>query len=186
MATTAGRHSWLRGLLPLAAVERFAQQGPDGVRYLGMGKITGHESPVLQRSAGPVGQILNNFGAPGWDIVADLEGGLKSPSYGHHSFADLLLLVVNPFWESAMTVRRLQNVVATTPWIIVGNGWADEADYPGLKPVVRIPRDPAVIEAEHRSVALIDHAPGAPAVHAIGQLAQLLIDRSTLQPACYS
>lgn len=162
------------GLHPLEAVEKFATVAPDGVRYLGLGKITDPERTAMRRTMGPLFHILLNFAEPGWDVVGDLEAGTNTPYQGYCYFADRVLLVVGPSWKSALTARRLLGLIGDLPYLVVGNRSRDEPDHHGFVPEVRIPFDPAVSEADRAGIALIDHAPESPAVRAIEGLADLL------------
>ena len=73
-----------------------------------------------------------------------------------------------------MTARRLLPVIGAMPTMVVANRWRGADDHAGLAPAVRIPFDPAVIEAERLGLAPLDHCPGSPAVSAIEDLADQL------------
>lgn len=162
------------GLLPHQAVHRHAVTGPDGVRFLTLGKIGDPAEQRARRSVVALRQILGGFAEPGWDLIGDLEAGPTTPFERYHSFADLVVVVVGPAWRSALTARRLLPVVAGTPTTIVTNRFRDEPDHPGLVPEVRVPFDPAVAEAERAGRAPLDEAPGSPAMVACEQLVELL------------
>lgn len=162
------------GLTPVEAVRRFASMAPDGVRYLGVGKVSAADRDTTKRSVVAVNTVLREFGEPGWDVIGDLEGGPTTPFERYHSFADLVILVAGPSWVSGLTVRRLLPMVDDTATMVVFNRVEGGAHHDGIVPVLRIPADPAVIEAERRGVAPIDHCPDAPAVRAIDELADLL------------
>lgn len=162
------------GLTSVEAVRRFASMAPDGVRYLGVGKVSVADRDTTKRSIVAVNTVLREFGEPGWDVIGDLEGGPTTPFERYHSFADLVILVAGPSWASALTVRRLLPMVDDTATMVVFNRMGAGAQHEGIVPVLRVPADPAVIEAERRGVAPIDHCPDAPAVRAIDELADLL------------
>jgi len=159
------------GVSPAEAVERFAFVGPDGVRFLGMGKIGSVDKEAPKRSVAALVQILLGFGLAGWDVIADMEAGPTTPFERYHSFSDEAMVVVGPAWRSAMTARRLLTMVGPRSSVIVANRFRDEADHPGLNPFVRIPFDPDVVEAERLGLAPMDACPEAPAVDAVRQLA---------------
>lgn len=128
------------GLTPLEAIERFSTLAPDGVRYLGVGKIDHVYDEAFQTSVTALTQrILLEFTDPGWDIVGDLEAGLTQSFQGHHAFCDLVILVVNPSWRSALTTRRLLPMLGDRQVLIVGNRFDREPDHPGLVSRIRIP-----------------------------------------------
>ncbi|MHB1533328.1 MAG: nucleotide-binding protein [Acidimicrobiales bacterium] len=160
------------GLSPSEAVESYAEEGPDGVRFLGLGKIGSVDKEAPKRSMAAVMQILLGFGDPGWDVVADMEAGPTTPFERYHSFSDEVLVVVGPAWRSAMTARRLLTLVGPRPFEVISNRFRDEPDHPGLDPRARIPFDPDVVEAERRGLAPLDACPDAPAVTAVRQLAE--------------
>lgn len=160
------------GLSPAEAVDRFSIRGPDGVRFLGLGKMGSVDKEAPRRSVVALMQILLGFGAPGWDVIADMEAGPSTPFERYHSFSDEVMVVVGPAWRSALTARRLLSLVGPRSSGIVANRFRDEADHLGLAPLARIPFDPDVVEAERRGVAPLDACPGAPALHAVHQLAQ--------------
>jgi CO dehydrogenase maturation factor len=175
---------WMTMLAPdldaIAAVERFSTPAPDGVRYLGIGKISDPERTAFRRSMGPLFQIVLNIADPDWNVIGDLEAGGSTPFQGYHFFAERVLLVVGPSWKSALTARRLQRLLCGVPSLIVANRFRNEADHPGLSPDVRIPFDQGVIEADRIGAAPIDHCPDGPAVRAINDLSDTLIHEEVL------
>ncbi|MGH9177032.1 MAG: hypothetical protein ACRD0N_00560 [Acidimicrobiales bacterium] len=160
------------GVSPAQAVDRAAVGGPDGVRFLSLGKIDDPEKQMPKQTVNAIKQILDGFGEPDWDVVGDMEAGPTTPFERYHSFADRVIVVVGPAWRSALTARRLLPIVGDVPTLIVANRFRDEPDHPGLEPTVRIPYDPEVAEAERLGLAPLDHCPDAPGVKAVEQLAQ--------------
>ncbi len=168
------------GLSPAEAVERFAIPAPDGVRYLGLGKIVEPEKLVPRRSVVAIQQILVGFGDPGWDVVGDLEAGTTTLFERYHLFADHVLVVVGPAWRSALTARRLQPLIGDLPTTVIANRFREEPDHPGLHPALRIPFDPEVAEAERLGVAPLDYCPDSPAIRAIDELAERFLAQEVL------
>lgn len=165
------------GVTPMDVVERFAAVAPDGVRFLGLGKIGAVDKDQARRSVAAVQQVLLGVGAPDWDVVADLEAGPTTPFENYHAFSDDVAVVVGPAWRSAMTARRLLPMVGDRRTIVVANRFRDEPDHPGLTPQMRIPYDPDLAQAEREGLAPLDACPGSPAVGAISRLADLLTGR---------
>ena len=172
------------GLTPDEAVERFAAVAPDGIRFMGLGKIgavdTAAGRPTIDKerarmSVAAVRQILMGFADPSCDVVADLEAGPTTPFENYHEFADDVVVVVGPAWRSAMTARRLIPMVGDRRMTIVANRFRDEPDHPGLAPAIRIPDDPALTQAEREGRSPFEACPDSPAVEAIGRLADLLL-----------
>ena len=166
------------GLRPGDVVDRWATRGPDNVSFLGLGKISAADKGPTRRSIGALLHVLLNFDDPGWHVIADMEAGPTTPFENYHAFADDVLVVVGPAWQSAMTARRLLPMVGDGRRTrIVANRFRDEPDHPGLSPAVRIPFDPAVAEAERRGLSPLDACPDSPTIAAIDQLAELFLDQ---------
>lgn len=166
-------------LTPAEVVHRFAVAAPDGVRYLSIGKIHEHEHRRPRRSIVAVRGVLRGFEDPGWDVVGDLEAGTSTPFERYHSFADQVLLVVNPSHSSALAARRIRPLVDDLPVSVVANRWNGTPDHDGFPAAVRVPFDPAAAEAERAGLAPLDHCPGSPAVAAIDELVEALLVTDT-------
>ena len=182
----AAPYGWqLSGAItPDEAVERFSTAGPDGIRFLGLGKIgapdtasgrPAHDKDLARKSVAAIRQILVGFSDPATDLIADLEAGPTTPFEGYHDFADHVVVVVGPAWRSAMTARRLLPMVGDRRMTIVGNRFRDEPDHPGMAAAIRIPDDPALTEAEREGRSPFDACPDSPAVQAVAGLADLLL-----------
>jgi CO dehydrogenase maturation factor len=168
------------GLTPTDAVERFASDGPDGIRFLGLGKIGADDTDKerAKRSVSAVRQILQGFSAPDVDVIADLEAGPTTPFEGYHDFSEEVVVVVGPAWRSAMTARRLLPMVGDRRMTVVSNRFRDEPDHPGFAAAVRVPFDPHLTQAEREGRSPFDACPDSPAVAAVGRLADLLLEHS--------
>lgn len=163
------------GLAPTDAVDRFATPGPDGIHFIGVGKITSAFKLAAKQSVPALVQILLGIGSPAWDVIADLEAGPTTPFERYHAFASDVMIVVGPAWSTALTARRLLPMVGDANPVVVANQCRDEIDHPGLEPLYRIPFDPAVTDAERRGLAPLDACPDAPAIEAIAELAALVV-----------
>jgi len=163
------------GVTPEAAVARFSTAGPDGVRFLGVGKISSAQKLEAKQSVPAIVQVLLGIGSPSWDVIADLEAGPTTPFERYHGFASDAAVVVGPAWRSAMTARRLLPMVADVRSFVVASQYRDEPDHPALPPWARIPFDPDVRQAERRGLSPLDACPDSPAVRAISELADRLL-----------
>lgn len=161
---------------PTGSVERLSRAAPDGVRYLGIAKITEPEREGFLASRGALFEILQNFAEPGWDVIGDLEAGTNTPFQGFHLFADRVMVVVGPSAASALTLRRLQPLIGDMPSLVVANRWPHPDHHPGIVPLAAVPFDPAVSEADRLGVPLIDHRPGSPAMVAMEGIARMLVN----------
>lgn len=120
------------------------------------------------------------------DIIVDLEAGLEHLSRGTARHVSRLVAVVEPYFRSLETGRRVRDLGAElgVPDVVaVANKVRDPADRRairdfcrahGIALVAEIPFDPQVLEAERAGQAPIDHASCGPAVAAIGALAEEL------------
>lgn len=165
------------GVSPAEVVQRHAVVGPDGVRVVSLGKIGdpgGEPKQAPRQTVGAMRELLAGFGEPGWDVIGDQEAGPTTPFERCHGFAEQVAIVVSPTWVSAMTARRLRPLVDDLETLIVANQWDGEPDHPGMAPLVRIPADPAVADAERRGLAPLDACPDSPAVAAVARLADAL------------
>lgn len=169
-----GLYGWglAEGIDPADGIDRFAVEGPDGVRFLSSAKIDRGDHAVTHH-LGALLQIVR--AAPScWDMVGDLEAGTTTPYEGYASFAEQLVVVVTPSWRSGLAGRRLCGLFPDQPLVVVGSQFRGEADHPGLPAVLRVPFDPDVREAEQRGVAPLDACPESPAIAVIAELADML------------
>ncbi|MGH7323897.1 MAG: hypothetical protein ACREJ9_04530 [Candidatus Rokuibacteriota bacterium] len=119
--------------------------------------------------------------------IVDLEAGLEHLSRGTARHVDTLLVVGEPYFKSLETAQRsfaLARDLGLGDIRMVGNKIRSERDETtvreyaarhGLDLAGLVPWDDAVAEADRRGLALIDHAPDAPAVAAVRRLADLLL-----------
>ncbi|MEX0658190.1 MAG: hypothetical protein WD080_03570 [Egibacteraceae bacterium] len=165
------------GVTPAEVVDGHAVAGPDGTRFVSLGKIDDIDKDAPKQTVVALCQLVAEFGEPGWDIVGDMEAGPTTPFERYHAFAEQVAIVVTPTWVSAMTARRLLPMVDDVDTVFVGNQFRDEPDHPGMTPLVRIPIDPAVADAERRGLAPLDACPDSPTIAAIARLADTLTNQ---------
>ncbi len=168
---------------PIDVVEKFAAVAPDGVRFLGLGKIgpsaegAGTDKSAAKQSVAALVHLLMGIGEPDWDVIADLEAGPTTPFERYHAFAEDVVVVVGPAWRSAMTARRLLPMVEDRNLTVVSNRFRDEPDHPGLAARIRIPFDPDLAEAERQGLSPLDACPDSAAVAQISRLAALFANQ---------
>jgi CO dehydrogenase maturation factor len=167
------------GLDAAAAVEQHAAIGPDGVRFLQFGKLTGHVGQLM-RSQFAFRQILEELPADRWSVVGDLPGGTRQPFTGWADFAHTVLVVAEPTAKSVLAAKRLARLA------LVEGGPAElrlvvnKAREPGDAELVSertglplagvVPWDEELAAVERRGRPPVDEAPDCPAVRAIGSL----------------
>ena len=126
--------------------------------------------------------------APEDVCILDTEASPEHLSRGTARYADALYAVVEPYYKSLETGRRMA-VLAKDLGLqrvqLVANKIRDEhelravrefAEQHGLDVAAVVPFDERLPEAERRGVAPLDFAPESEAVAAIGELAARLAD----------
>ncbi len=161
------------------AIERYAVEGPDGVRFLQFAKLRGQLSATI-KSQIAFRQILAQLPDDRWALVGDLPGGMRQPFFGWGDYAHTIFIVVEPTVKSMRAGRRLARLALTEKppalIVVVANKVREEGDVArieeatGLPVVASVPWDEALADAERAGQAPIDAAPDSPAVRAIGEL----------------
>ena len=126
---------------------------------------------------------------PGDVTVLDMEASIEHLTRGTVRNVDALLVVTEPYYRSLETTGRIvplaRELGLERVWVIANKvrTQADEAairEYcarHGFEVIGVVPFDESVTAADQAGRALIDHAPSAPAVTAVAQLADVLIER---------
>lgn len=116
-------------------------------------------------------------------MVADLEAGIGTLTRLAEAAVDVTVIVVEPTPRSidvalrAVTVAREQDQGRL---VVVANKVVDSDDRARIRealgelPIIEVPIDSAVDEADRLGISPLDHAPGCPAVAALEQLADLI------------
>jgi CO dehydrogenase maturation factor len=119
--------------------------------------------------------------------IVDLEAGLEHLSRGTARHVDTLLVVGEPYFKSLETAQRsfaLARDLGIKAVHMVANKIRTPRDEESVREFAGrhaldiaavIPFDPAVVEADERGVALVEHRPEAPSVAAIERLADRLL-----------
>ena len=119
--------------------------------------------------------------------IVDLEAGLEHLSRATGRYVDTLLVVGEPYYKSLEAAQRsfaLARDLGIEAIHMVANKLRSPRDEEtvrefaarhGLDIIALIPYDTAVIEADERGVALIEHGADAPSVGAIRELADRLL-----------
>lgn len=181
------------GIGPVRAVQRFSTLAPDGVHVLEVGDHpvsgVGSVTPAAQAFYQVIHGLPEAKALRAWTMIGDHPAGPRQTTHDWAPYADTLLVVAEPNWKSALTARRLIELasargaaalpVATK---VTSQGDSDRvAQISGLPVAAAIPADEAVLESDRQGVALIDHAPSCPAVRAIEDLVDGLVD-GTIRP----
>lgn len=176
------RYRLRSGLTGTRAAERYAVQGPDGVRFLQLGKARG---PRWNNTLAHFGfqRVLDDLPAEDWSIVGDLPGGTRQPFMTWGRYADTYLVVVEPTPASLLTGRRLARLAnaAHNPRVLaVVNKVREDGDVQravddtGLAVVGAVPFDPALGRADRAGRAVLDVDPDGVTAAAVGSLVDAL------------
>jgi CO dehydrogenase maturation factor len=184
------RYRLREGLDAAEAVERYAVEAPDGVRFLQFGKIgmKGETGRELFRSQLAFRQITRELPDGRWSVVGDLPGGTRQAFTGWGNFARTVLIVVEPSSAGLLSARRLANMVnlenGPEKVFAIANKvrQPDDVDLvkerTGLDVVAAVPWDEAFADAERKRRAPIDEAPDSEAVRAVESLVDRLVQEA--------
>ena len=191
------RLRWVEGLDPISAVQRFAIDGPDGIRVLQFGKSTVAGPAAAQPSVNAFFDICSKIEhAPEylhWAIVGDVPAGGRQPGQGWTPYATHYLLVAEATIQSMMTARRVKSLAhqlradARISLVVSkAEGPADVervTDYLGLPALGVVPLDEDVKLAERLGVPVFEHAPGSAAVAAMQEIAERIDELTPVRSA---
>ena len=119
--------------------------------------------------------------------ILDTEASPEHLSRGTARYADAMLTVVEPWYKSLETGRRMATLardLGLERVALVANKVRDEGEHEavrrfaerhGLELAGVVPYDERLLEAERLGIAPLDHAPDAAAVAAIAALADTLV-----------
>ncbi len=122
------------------------------------------------------------------DVVVDMEAGLEHLSRGTSRHVDAMLAVVEPYYRALETgdrVVELSRELGIDRLAVVANKVRDEGDREAIREycasrdlevVAEIPYDRTLVDAERAGTAPIDFDPAAPAVSAIRELVDRLVN----------
>jgi CO dehydrogenase maturation factor len=123
-----------------------------------------------------------------FDVVVDMEAGLEHLSRGTGKHVSRFLAVVEPYYRSMETARRVADLAAELGITEVGavlNKVRNEADREAvasycaahnMKIVGQIPYDPDLADAERAGQPPVDYSAASPSIAAMRRLATDLLD----------
>ena len=182
------RYRFVDGLDAIGAAQRFAIDGPDGIRMLQVGKSTIAGPDAVEPAVNAFYEIVKHLEhAPefaGWAIVGDIPAGGRQPGCGWTPYATHFLLVVEATWQSLLTARRIKRLAneirpdaRVSLLVSKATGPADVERISGfldMRAIGVVPLDDDVRIAERIGTPLLDHAPASAAVSAIARIAERL------------
>ena len=120
------------------------------------------------------------------DVVLDMEAGLEHFSRGTARHVSCFLAVLEPYYRSMETVRRVAELateLGARQVLVVANKVRNDGDRTaitefcsarGLRLAAEIPYDPLILEAERAGRAPFDYRRDSPAMGAVQSLARTL------------
>ncbi len=176
---------------PLAQIAaEYGVTAPDGIRLLVTGQITEAGAGCMCQPHTIARGLMANVGDWADFILTDMEAGLEHLSRGTTEHADVMLVVVEPYYRSLDTGARaagLARALGIPNIFFVANKLRTEterqavkelADKKGIELIALIPHDEGFPEADRLGLAPLDFAPDSPAVQEIARLAQKLEARA--------
>jgi CO dehydrogenase maturation factor len=167
-----------------------AVTGPDGVRLLIMALPQHADTGCLCSMHATVRSVIQAAAnSPDEVCLLDTEASPEHLSRGTTRYADAMLCVVEPYYKSLETGRRMAALgqdLGLPRIALIANKIRDErereavttfAERNGLEIAGFVPFDDALPESERAESSPLDHAPDAPAVQAIGRIAEEFVAR---------
>ena len=168
------RWKMIPGNGPTRLVDRHAFRGPDGIRFLELGKLPLAVEPSVTVA---FRYVLERYRRAGWAMVGDLAAGTRQPMFRWSRFADTVVVVADASQKSLMSARKLSKLATH----LVANRVRSAEELERIRSAVdlpllhSIPYDEALARAEQKGLAPMDGAAGSAAVAAIGELTQRLM-----------
>jgi CO dehydrogenase maturation factor len=169
-------------------VETHSLEGPDGVTLLVMANPKHAGTGCLCSMHATVRSLIEVAAGSDDDVcILDTEASPEHLSRGTAKYADVMLAVVEPYFKSLETGRRmaaLANDLGLERVYLLANKVRDDGDLEAVREfaaahdlelIGSVPFDEQMPGAERAESAPLDFAPGAPAVKAIGLLAESLV-----------
>jgi CO dehydrogenase maturation factor len=168
-------------------VERYGAEAPDSVRVVHMAMPEHADEGCLCSSHATVSGLLADAASEAHAVtLVDLEASPEHLSRGTTRHVDVLLLVVEPYYRSYETARRMAELASELPIRHVGvvaNKLRSPSDAEAITEFCErhglgldglVPWSDAVLDADKAGVPLLDHDPDGPVVQAVYQLADRL------------
>ena len=169
-------------------VDRHGIVAPDGVAVVLMAMPAHADEGCLCSAHATVsGMLADVANQADFACVLDLEASPEHLSRGTTRHVDALLLVVEPYYRSYETARRMALLAAELPIPKVGvvanklrsaadaDAVAEFCDRHGLRLEATLPWSDAVLDADRAGTPLLDYDPDGPVVTAVSQLADGLL-----------
>jgi CO dehydrogenase maturation factor len=178
-----------------AVVDHHGLGVSDGVTVMMMAMPAHADEGCLCSAHATVSALLADaHGEDGTVTILDLEASPEHLSRGTTRHVDILVLVVEPYFRSYETARRMAELAAELPIPLVGvvanklrrpddaDAITEFCDRHQLTLLGQMPWSDAALDADHAGIPLLDFAPNDPAVSAVRELADVLVQSRTPAP----
>ena len=168
-------------------VRRFGGAAPDDVHVLKMAMPAHADEGCLCSAHATVSALLADIEELENTIsILDLEASPEHLSRGTTRHVDALLLVVEPYYRSFETAKRMAALAAELPIPVVGvvanklrtpddaSAIAEYCTRHGLTLLGELPWSTEVLDADKAEIPVIDYDPSGPVVDAVSKLRERL------------
>ena len=168
-------------------VRRFGGAAPDDVHVLKMAMPAHADEGCLCSAHATVSALLADIEAlPNTISILDLEASPEHLSRGTTRHVDALLLVVEPYYRSFETAKRMAALASELPISRVGvvanklrapedaQAISEYCQRHGLTLEGELPWSTQVLDADRAEIPLLDYDPSSPVVAAVSKLADKL------------
>lgn len=168
-------------------VRRFGGAAPDDVHVLKMAMPAHADEGCLCSAHATVSALLADVEALDNTVsILDLEASPEHLSRGTTRHVDALLLVVEPYYRSFETARRMAALASELPIGRVGvvanklrspedaSAISEYCERHGLQLEGELPWSTQVLDADRAEIPLLDYDPSGPVVAAVSKLADKL------------
>ena len=168
-------------------VTRFGGLAPDGIHVLKMAMPAHADEGCLCSAHATVSALLADIEELDNTVsILDLEASPEHLSRGTTRHVDALLLVVEPYYRSFETARRMAALASELPIGRVGvvanklrspedaSAIAEYCERHGLQLEAELPWSTQVLDADRAEIPLLDFDPSGPVVAAVSKLADRL------------
>lgn len=168
---------------------RYTLEAPDGVRLLNMGAPAHADEGCMCAAHAIVSSLMEDLGADDRMVILDMEASPEHFSRGTVRHADVVCLVVEPYYRSLETIRRMAALATELPVeriVVVANKVRSASDHKvigefcerqDLELAGTVPWSDEVGSADRKRVPIIDWPSAAPVVDAIAAFAADLVRR---------
>jgi CO dehydrogenase maturation factor len=173
-------------------VESHSLDAPDGVRLMVMALPKYAGTGCLCSMHAVVRTLIEEAPVGAREItLLDTEASPEQFSRGTTQYADMVLLVVEPYYKSLETGRRMASLaldLGIPEVALIGNKVRDDAEREVLRefaevnevPIAGIvPFDGVMRDAERARTSPFDYDPGAPSIAAIDELIDNMLEKET-------